>query len=174
MGVASSRQKIAEVLAVAWNVAEVEGVKAAAGLEVNGLNLRVEGQAGNLSSFRSIYSSTSSTLHLGFWWNVRLLVLAGDGGIIQPHGGPQLPCGSAERAQELHPGAPFTRDQYLMCTQPAGNEISIGWSYPELEKGTNAIIYLVYENPPPTGYGIVAENGWRGRVVSNPLVWPPK
>ena len=115
-------------------------------------------------------NSGAEAFSLTFWWNRRMRVTDSTGKEIAPGPGPVLPCGVAEDVETLAPGKSLTRDEYVGCTQPAGESRDIGWGY-ELGAGTYTVT-LIFEYPPKHGrLESDAKDAWRGRVESNPVTF---
>src|SRR5882724_1131197 len=76
------------------------------------------------------YTNTGDKpISLTFWWNRRLRIVDASGATVTPGPGPVLPCGIRESLTVLKPGESFERDEFVGCTQPAGETRSIGWGY---------------------------------------------
>ena len=138
------------------------------------LRLRVSDDGSKLISEWT--NTGASPLAVTQWW-VRKLVVSRSGAVVQPQGGPVLPCGVAEEWKVLGPGESFERDESLACTQPAGGPESVGWSYEHLDGAFD--VKLVVEAPPSHGF-VQAEphpNAFAGRAESNSVAFtfkPPK
>lgn len=120
---------------------------------------------------RATFRNTGeASLALAFWWNRTMRVTDGSGRVIAPGPGPVLPCGVEEEWTVLAPGAHHQRDEPLACTQPAGVELPIGWSY-DLPPGRYTVV-LIYEQPAAHGFTQAAPHpaAFAGRVESNPVV----
>lgn len=117
----------------------------------------------------SVFENVGTTrLPLTFWWNRRLRVTDAAGNVVAPGPGPVLPCGVAETAVPLEPGKSLERKEHFGCTQPAGCDRTVGWSY-HLAPGTYRIV-LIYESPMPHGYDHNPDPGaWIGKVLSNEI-----
>lgn len=118
----------------------------------------------------AIYTNTGrAPLALAFWWNRSLRILDAAGQIVPPGPGPVLPCGVAESWQIVMPGRSIQRLEPLVCTQPAGQAATIGWSY-RLTPGRYRLT-LVFEAPPSHGFSQSESNehAFRGRVESPEL-----
>lgn len=170
MGQAASRRAAVPppVPAAQWSAADAAAIRAVAGQPVDGLRLALQCEQGSPHLMSTYHNESDAALHLGFWWNVRMLVLDAQGQVVPADGGPGRPCGAGEDPTAVGAGEQHARTQYMACTQPLGEERPVGWSY-ESHDTHDVVVYLVYENPPPHGYGVLEANTWRGRVVSNPL-----
>lgn len=109
-------------------------------------------------------------ISLTFWWNRRMRIVDSNGATLAPGSGPVLPCGIREELTVLKPGESFERDEFVGCTQPAGESRAIGWSY-ALAAGIWKVT-LLFEFPPAHGR-IENEDvrSWRGIVESNTVTF---
>jgi hypothetical protein len=120
---------------------------------------------------KALYTNKGSTpLSLTFWWNRRMRVVDSSGATITPGAGPVLPCGVREDVVVLKPGESLDRDEYVGCTQPAGDSRPVGWSY-ALGAGVWKVT-LLFAFPPAHGR-IENEDAqaWRGSVESNTVTF---
>src|SRR5262245_22624620 len=89
-------------------------------------------------------------LAMTFWWHRSMRITDEKGKTMTPGKGPVLPCGAAEMLTAIAPGQRHERAEPLLCTQCAGVQQPVGWSY-QLPTGKYRVV-LVYENPPRHGY----------------------
>jgi hypothetical protein len=127
--------------------------------------------------FRATYSNVGlNPISLTFWWNrfIEINHLVSPTNTIQivPSPGPVLPCGGGDEYPiTIQPGENYVRDEYLGCTQPAG-EPNLGWSYnlnpgdytAKLHFAVPAIFYNT-----PSNFGVSPPSSWQGYVVSNTI-----
>lgn len=133
---------------------------------MSGLSLSLHNGADGLVS--TFTNTSTSTLALTFWWNRFLKVTNASGVVVEPGKGPVLPCGAGEDWLLLEPGASTSRPETMACTQPAGADGDIGWSYESLPTGRYSVV-LVYRAPPWHGFTQAAPHpqAFTGVVESN-------
>lgn len=141
--------------------------------ENNGLKLTLRAKTDAGTEMRdikleSIFENVGDKrINLTFWWNRFIEIQnAETGEVIAPGPGPVRPCGMGEDITSIDPQKSFDREEYIGCTQPAGQTQNIGWSY-DLKSGRyNA--KLIFEYPPSRhNYGGRQGGLWQGKVVSN-------
>jgi hypothetical protein len=135
------------------------------------LELRVDPTAQGPALIGTYVNAGPAPLALAFWWNRRLEVHDAHGALVPAGPGPVLPCGSAEDWTVLAPGQRFERDEFLGCTQPAGEAADIGWAY-TLAPGSYRL-RLIFEAPAAHGFTQSAPHpqAFVGRAVSNEVTW---
>jgi hypothetical protein len=97
------------------------------------------------------HNTGPAPLALSLWWTRRLIVADAVGQVVPPGPGPVLPCGAPEELTVLAPGAVHEERQPLVCTQPAGGPLDVGWSHAGLQPGRSTVS-LVFEMPPRHGF----------------------
>jgi hypothetical protein len=126
--------------------------------------------AGEPLALRAIYRNTSAApIALTFWWTRRMRVVDEAGRPVDQAPGPVAPCGAAEEWTVLPPGGTCERDEPLACTQPAGVQQTVGWSYP-LPAGRYRVS-LLFQQPPLHGFTQSTPHAaaFTGSIESTPL-----